>query len=245
MCISPMGIINAGNPRQAALETYELTGLIHHNFSRDAACSMAAAVAEAFSPALRSTSILDRVGGVPAAAQRESDARLHRKHPGAGPRNRRVPDLPRALLCRAASCPASRCRMRARPCRWRYRSSTSPMATHARTILYGANFGRDADTIASMAGALAGALHGASALPVEWVEKMRSSGRRDQAEIAAMLVASSSGGATTWLGPLPRSRRLHRLMKQPSSDWQSFKPYQEIFRSQQHTGKIPNEGESQ
>ena len=26
MCISPMGIINAGNPRQAALETYELPG---------------------------------------------------------------------------------------------------------------------------------------------------------------------------------------------------------------------------
>ena len=48
MCISPMGIINAGNPRQAALETYELAGLIHHNFSRDGACSMAAAVAAAF-----------------------------------------------------------------------------------------------------------------------------------------------------------------------------------------------------
>ncbi len=56
------------------------------------------------------------------------------------------------------------------------------------TILYGANFGRDADTIASMAGSLAGALHGASALPGEWVEKIRVSGRRDQSALTAMLV---------------------------------------------------------
>ncbi|MBE3144479.1 MAG: ADP-ribosylglycohydrolase family protein, partial [Planctomycetes bacterium] len=55
-------------------------------------------------------------------------------------------------------------------------------------ILYGANFGRDADTIASMAGALSGALHGASALPGEWVEKIRASGRRDQAAFTTMLV---------------------------------------------------------
>ena len=31
MCISPMGVINAGNPRQAALETFEVASLIHHN----------------------------------------------------------------------------------------------------------------------------------------------------------------------------------------------------------------------
>ena len=56
------------------------------------------------------------------------------------------------------------------------------------TILYGANFGRDADTIASMAGALAGALHGVSALPEAWVEKIRASGRRDQEALTRMLV---------------------------------------------------------
>ena len=55
------------------------------------------------------------------------------------------------------------------------------------TIVYGANFGRDADTIASMAGALAGALRGAAALPAAWAEKIRAGGRRDQDAIAAML----------------------------------------------------------
>ncbi|HEY9592863.1 MAG TPA: ADP-ribosylglycohydrolase family protein, partial [Spirochaetia bacterium] len=39
-------------------------------------------------------------------------------------------------------------------------------------ILGAAHMGRDADTIASMAGELAGALGGADALPAEWVERI-------------------------------------------------------------------------
>ena len=43
-----------------------------------------------------------------------------------------------------------------------------------RAILYGANFGRDADTIATMVGGLAGALHGVQGLPAGWVSKVES-----------------------------------------------------------------------
>jgi len=43
----------------------------------------------------------------------------------------------------------------------------------ARTaIIYGANFGRDADTIATMTGALAGAFRGVRALGEPWVRKV-------------------------------------------------------------------------
>jgi len=56
------------------------------------------------------------------------------------------------------------------------------------TVIYGANFGRDADTIASMAGALAGAWRGASAFPPEWVEKVKASSPRDHHRAAADLV---------------------------------------------------------
>jgi ADP-ribosylglycohydrolase len=187
MCISPMGIINAGNPRQAALETYEVTGLIHHNFSRDAACSMAAAVAEAFNPGTSLSSILDAaVAYLPprsaqvmigfientlALARETGDYAAFRERyyaerilPGiAMPDARETVPVALALFLLAEGDPR-------------------------KTILYGANFGRDADTIASMAGALAGALHGAAALPADWVEKIRSSGRRDQAALTAMLV---------------------------------------------------------
>jgi ADP-ribosylglycohydrolase len=187
MCISPMGIINAGNPRQAALETYELAGLIHHNFARDGACSMAAAVAEAFSPGASVESILaaavDYLPPRSAATMRsfiqktlaladetgEYTAFRERYYAGyilpgiAMPDARETVPVSLALSALANGDPKQ-------------------------TIFYGANFGRDADTIASMAGAIAGALHGASALPAEWVEKIRAGGRRDQAALAAMLV---------------------------------------------------------
>ena len=187
MCISPMGIINAANPRQAALETYEVAGLIHHNFSRDAACSMAAAVAEAFSPGASVDSVLlaavdylpSRSAGVMRgfieealslarstgtyAAFREGYYSEHILHGIAMPDARETVPVALSLF---------------------YLADGNPK----QTILYGANFGRDADTIASMAGALSGALHGVSGLPGEWVEKIRASGRRDQVALTTMLV---------------------------------------------------------
>ena len=39
-------------------------------------------------------------------------------------------------------------------------------------VLGGANIGRDADTIAAMAGSLAGALHGAAAVPEKWIRRI-------------------------------------------------------------------------
>jgi ADP-ribosylglycohydrolase len=57
------------------------------------------------------------------------------------------------------------------------------------TISYGANFGRDADTIASMAGAIAGALQGADAFPTDWLAKVEGEADRSQQNLAERLVA--------------------------------------------------------
>jgi ADP-ribosylglycohydrolase len=43
---------------------------------------------------------------------------------------------------------------------------------YADAVLGGVNIGRDADTIAAMAGAMAGALNGVDAIPVEWRERL-------------------------------------------------------------------------
>ena len=42
----------------------------------------------------------------------------------------------------------------------------------AEAIIGASNIGRDADTIAGMAGELSGALYGVDALPKDWVEKI-------------------------------------------------------------------------
>src|SRR5439155_17945769 len=50
MSIAPVGLVNACDPRQAALDAYNVAGLVHEGYARDAACAVAAAVAEATRP---------------------------------------------------------------------------------------------------------------------------------------------------------------------------------------------------
>ncbi len=42
-----------------------------------------------------------------------------------------------------------------------------------KNMIWGANFGRDADTIGAIVGALSGARHGVSIIPKDWVEKVK------------------------------------------------------------------------
>jgi len=187
MCISPVGIVNAGNPRQAALEAFDVASLIHHNFCRDAAAVMAAAVAAAFDPAATVESILESaVAFLPsgsAATMREfcaSTVGLARETQDYG--SFREKYYAERLLPGIAT-PDAR--------------ETVPVALALfhlangdpeQTVIAGANFGRDADTIASMAGAIAGAYRGASVLPAGWVEKATAGNPRDQAQLARKLV---------------------------------------------------------
>ena len=72
-------------------------------------------------------------------------------------------------------------------------------------VTYGANFGRDADTIASMAGAIAGALRGVGGIRPEWVEKANRLSGSVSVQLAEGLVkvamrkaeAERSGGAAS------------------------------------------------
>lgn len=182
-----MGIINAGDPRQAALETYDVASPIHHNFCRDAACSMAASVAEALGLKASVESVLQAaVDYLPPESARvmrefiEATVALARDVGDYGVFRERY--YAERLLPGIAM-PDSR--------------ETVPVALSLfyladgdpkQTILYGANFGRDADTIASMAGALAGALRGASALPESWVEKVKTESPRAHEKVARQLV---------------------------------------------------------
>ncbi|MFX0108714.1 MAG: ADP-ribosylglycohydrolase family protein [Candidatus Hodarchaeota archaeon] len=58
-----------------------------------------------------------------------------------------------------------------------------------RSVTYAANFGRDADTIATMCGAIAGALRGVEGIKPAWVEKAHRFASVDQEEQAARLAS--------------------------------------------------------
>ena len=174
MAISPMGIINAGNPRQAVLETIDIASLIHNGpsgFCRDAACSIAAAVAAAFEPNARVNDVIE-------------SAKKHLMPVSA----KELIDLIDAAISMADKCgnyedfreEYYNTSLRDVICDSR---ETIP-ATLAivflsqgdpkQAITWAANFGRDADTIGCMVGGIVGALHGSSGLPEEWVQKATS-----------------------------------------------------------------------
>ena len=182
MSIAPMGIVNACDPRAAASEAYEVAGLIHSgccSFCRDGASAIAAAVAEAFKPGASVDGVLDA-----------ATAYLHKK--SAGVMRGRIADT-LALARDAGGFDAFRERyystmhLYGTACDSR---ETVPVALACfllsgrdacRAIEYGANFGRDADTIATMAGAVAGAFAGASGIKRQWLDKaLANNGRQEQ-----------------------------------------------------------------
>ena len=69
-------------------------------------------------------------------------------------------------------------------------------------IIYGANFGRDTDTIATMAGAICGTLSGVMALPEKWVAKIEKNSFGDQQQLADKLITvalrKAQAESTTW-----------------------------------------------
>ena len=73
----------------------------------------------------------------------------------------------------------------------------------AKAVVYGANFGRDADTIATMAGAVAGAFAGASALPRAWLDKLppeQEKLARDLAEAARKKAEEAEAALSAFRG---------------------------------------------
>ena len=182
MAIAPIGIVNACDPRTAAAEAYEAAGLIHSGccgFCRDGASAIAAAVAEAFIPYVNVDSVLDA-----------ASAYLHKK--SAAEMRGRIADT-LALARRSGGFEPFRelyyknIHMYNTICDSR---ETVPVALAAfylsggdvrRAVEYGANFGRDADTIATMSGAIAGAFAGAGRIEKQWLEKvLNNNGRQGQ-----------------------------------------------------------------
>ena len=175
MAISPMGIVNAADPRRAARETFDVAGLIHSGpasgFCRDAACALAAAIAEAFTPGAGVPSMLD-------AATRYLHPVSAREMIGCIAQAQELAQKTGEYAAFREAFYAHH--RRAEQCDSR---ETAPVALALfalangdaeQAILFGVNFGRDADTIGTMVGGLCGALGGAAGLPTRWVEKVEA-----------------------------------------------------------------------
>lgn len=187
MCIWPVGLVNAGDPRAAADQAYALAALIHVgevDFCQDAAAAMAAAVAVGLRPG---TSVAD-----------VRDEALRALHPTSGALMR---ELIRDAVAEAEDASGYE-EFRERYLR-RFRRTiacdsreTVPAVFALTTLAEGdvrrgvelaANFGRDTDTIATMTGALCGAIGGPDAIPNTWLAALGPQAVLDAQDLAERL----------------------------------------------------------
>jgi len=192
MCISPVGIVNACQPKRAASQAYNLGSLIHvHDvgFCQDGAAAIATAVAAAFVP---DTDIDAVIAAAIEAIIPNSGAEMRS-------RIARVLDLADEAGTFEAFCTALYARGDEMFCRIICDSrETIPLTLAvlklaegevAQAVTFAANLGRDADTIGAMAGAVSGALRGVEGIPAVWLEQLGPAVVSRQVSLARQLAA--------------------------------------------------------
>nr|WP_296069440.1 ADP-ribosylglycohydrolase family protein [uncultured Actinoplanes sp.] len=199
MYMGPVGVANAGDPDGAYTEAIDIAGAHQSSYGREAAGVFAAAVAAALAPDATVDTVIEaaiRVArdGTRSAVEAicEAAAKLPAgttdvtslrevmvpfdtlgedyRNPGLGARRpsrvHAIEELPLALGCVVAT-------------RGDYRSA----------VLAATNYGRDSDSIATMAGAVIGALHGIEVIPQEWRDGVAEGSRLDLSATGRIMAA--------------------------------------------------------
>ena len=198
MYMTPVGVVNAADPAAAYAEAIDVAGAHQSSYGREAAGVFAAAVAAALRPGASIESVVEVAAGlahdgtraaidaVVAVAARVTDWRA-----ALGPLRDAV--APFDTVGPQYREPAMDAR---RPSRTKSIEEL-PIALglalvadgeYREAVLGAVNYGRDSDSIATMAGAIAGALGGAGAVPQDWLEQVATASRVDLTTPAATLV---------------------------------------------------------
>lgn len=195
MYSAPIGIANAANPAGAYAEAIEVAGAHQSSYGREAAGVFAALIAAAFAPGATVSGLVETA--------------LVFAHDGTRAAIEAVCERAEKLATAGTACDDAAEPLREamepfdtvgpqyrdpglgarRPSRL-HSIEELPLALgmlvlgggdYRRAVLGGVNYGRDSDSIATMAGALAGALHGVDAVPAEWREAVGTASRLDLA----------------------------------------------------------------
>jgi ADP-ribosylglycohydrolase len=184
MAIAPVGLINAGDPAQAYLDGFILAGINQDGEERDAAASLSAGIAAACLPTATPQTVQQAIidnstfhmqraieltmdAAAPCSSTEEFTERYYIEFT-----DWTMPRPPHKVKTVPPPYPQ----------RNRYYSGSSfeiiPVALALlnfcdwdvnRSIIAAANFGRDCDTIATIAGGLAGALYGTHGINPDWI----------------------------------------------------------------------------
>ncbi|GHG17649.1 ADP-ribosylglycohydrolase family protein [Streptomyces filamentosus] len=199
MYMAPVGLVNAADPHGAYAEALDVAGAHQSSYGREAAGVFAAAVAAACVPGATPRTVVDTAlalakDGTRAAIEAVAEvAERHRDFESAlVPLRRAV--APYDSVGADYRNPGLGAR---RPSRL-HSIEELPIALgmllvgegdYRRTVLGAVNYGRDCDSIATMAGAVAGALHGEAAVPADWAKRVAEASRLDLHAPARALAA--------------------------------------------------------
>ncbi|MGZ9930401.1 ADP-ribosylglycohydrolase family protein [Streptomyces sp. NC-S4] len=189
MYMAPVGIANAGNPAGAYAEALDIAGAHQSSYGREAAGVFAAAVAAACVPGATAASVVDTALSLARDGTREAIAAV--REVAAGHR-----DFESALApLRAAVTPYDSVgpdyrnpSLGARRPSRLHAIEELPVALgmllvadgrYETAVLGAVNYGRDCDSIATMAGAIAGALGGEAVVPAAWAKQVAEASRLD------------------------------------------------------------------
>jgi ADP-ribosylglycohydrolase len=199
MYMAPVGIVNAGDPAGAYREAIDLAGAHQSSYGREAAGVMAAAVAAAFRPGATVDDVVAACLELARDGTREAIRAVTEAARGVSGWEAAIPVLRGAVrpfdtvgeTYREpdvdARRPSRRASIEELPVALGFLVATG--GSYVDAVLGGVNYGRDSDSIAQMAGAIAGALHGEAAVPRRWVDEVSRASRRDLRAVAAGLAA--------------------------------------------------------
>lgn len=187
MYVAPVGVVNAGDPDGAYAEAIEIASAHQSSYGREAAGVLAAAVAAAFADGAGAETVVAHALRVAHDGTRDAVAAVLDAAAGVSDWHDAIPVL------RAAVTPydtvGEHYRQPGMDARRPSRTKSIeelPVALglvlltggdYEAAVLGGVNYGRDADSIASMAGAMCGALRGQAGVPAEWADRVAEASR--------------------------------------------------------------------
>ncbi|MDI3389772.1 ADP-ribosylglycohydrolase family protein [Streptomyces sp. B-S-A8] len=197
MYMAPVGLVNAADPRAAYAEAVDLAGAHQSSYGREAAGVFAAAVAAACSPEASPASVVDAClrlakDGTRAAIEAVCEVAVRHQDFETALRPLREAVAPFDTVGPDYRSPSLGAR---RPSRL-HAIEELPVALgmllvgagdYRRTVLGSVNYGRDCDSIATMGGAIAGAL--GSGPPEDWAKQVSEASRLDLHAPAELLAA--------------------------------------------------------
>lgn len=189
MYAAPIGIANAGSPEGAYREAVDVAGAHQSSYGREAAGVFAAAVAEAMRPGATASSVVEAALRLAKDGTRQAIDSVVSTATEIGDWRNAIGPLRSAISPFDTVGPHYRNpAMDARlPSRTKSIEEL-PIALgmlvvgdgdFTDSVLGSVNYGRDSDSIATMAGAISGALSGLGGVPLEWREQVSAASRMD------------------------------------------------------------------